>query len=415
MNTTSLTTHRVAFIIVTTLFFMWGLSYGLLDVLNKHFQDTLGITRARSAWLQAAYFGAYFLMAMPAAAAIGRKGYKFTLLSGLCLFALGALLVIPSTLVASFPLFVGSMFIIASGLAFLETAANPYVTLLGNAHASERRLNLSQSFNGLGQFVAPLIAASLLFEGGAADHAPVRLIYVVIAVVVLLLAVLTWRTQMPDGVAVQAEHSSAAEVSAWSDSTFRFGVVAQFWYVAAQVGIGAFFINYVTEHGPGLDAADAARLFSVALLCFLIGRFAGTALMARVAPERMLTLFAAINIVLMLVVVAGEGRVAIFALIGAFFFMSIMFPTIFAIAIKNLGPATRRGSSYLIMSIVGGAIIPYVMGLIADAHSMAIAYLIPAGCFIVVAAFGWSAMREALLFRETSNPSPINKSNRRIH
>ncbi len=384
---------RMAFILVTSLFFMWGLSYGFLDVLNKHFQETLGITRARSAWLQAAYFGAYFLMAMPAAALIGRRGYKVTILWGLCLFATGALLVIPSTLVPSFPFFVGSLFVVASGLAFLETAANPYVTLLGNPAASARRLNLSQSFNGLGQFVAPLIAASVLFSAptGESDHAPVRMIYAAIAAIVLLVALLTWRTAMPEGAAINSDPAAlpSDDTSLWSQPQFLWGVVAQFCYVAAQVGIGAFFINYVTEQRPGTASADAARLLSAGLLCFLIGRFLGTALMTRIASPVLLTAYGIINVALTAVVIAGIDGVSVAALVALFFFMSIMFPTIFALAVRNLGTQTRRGSSFLIMSIVGGAIIPYFMGRIADAQGMALAFSIPLACFAVVTLYGW--------------------------
>ncbi|MBB6094854.1 FHS family L-fucose permease-like MFS transporter [Povalibacter uvarum] len=402
MNTTTTTatlpahasSYRLAFILVTSLFFMWGLSYGLLDVLNKHFQETLGITRARSAWLQGAYFGAYFLMAMPAAGVIGRWGYKATILCGLCLFATGALLVIPSTLVASFPFFLGAMFIIASGLAFLETAANPYVTLLGQSDRSEARLNLSQSFNGLGQFVAPLIAASMLFSStdAAADHAPVRTIYAVIAGIVLLLAVLTWRTDMPDGAAVgnvEDDSRGPDSPSLWSRPRFAWGVVAQFFYVAAQVCIGAFFINYVTEQHAQVGSADATRLLSVGMLCFLVGRFAGTALMTRIAPQRVLLTYAVINIGLTAIVVASLGTASVIALIALFFFMSIMFPTIFALAVKDLGSQTKRGSSYLIMSIVGGAIVPYLMGRVADAEGMGTAFLIPLACFGVVVVYAW--------------------------
>jgi FHS family L-fucose permease-like MFS transporter len=396
VDTASTQPYRLAFILVTSLFFMWGLSYGLLDVLNKHFQETLGVTRARSAWLQAAYFGAYFLMAMPAAAVIGRRGYKFAILCGLCLFATGALLVVPATLVPSFPWFLGAIFIVASGLAFLETAANPYVTLLGDPARSERRLNLSQSFNGLGQFVAPLIAASVLFSAtnDATDHAPVRMIYVAVAAVVLLLAFLTWRTPMPEGAAVgntPQKTITAGSVSIWSHPHFSWGVFAQFCYVAAQVGVGAFFINYVTERQAGTSSAQAAYMLSIGMACFLVGRFAGTALMAKVAPARLLMAYGVVNAALALVVVASIDHVSVVALIAIFFFMSIMFPTIFALAVKNLGPQTERGSSYLIMSIVGGAIVPYFMGWIADVHGIAFAFLIPAACFAVVTAYGWKS------------------------
>jgi FHS family L-fucose permease-like MFS transporter len=390
--------YRLAFILVTSLFFMWGFSYGLLDVLNKHFQETLQVTRARSAWLQAAYFGAYFLMAMPAASVIGWRGYKFAILCGLLLFASGALLVIPSTMAESFPFFLAAIFVVASGLAFLETAANPYVTLLGDPSRAARRLNLSQSFNGLGQFVAPVMAASLLFapEEIGAGQAPVRMIYAAIAAVVILVAVVTWRTEMPDGdgrANALPEAASAGNGTLWSRPRFAWGVAAQFCYVAAQVGVGAFFINYATEQYADISSADAARLLAIGMLCFLTGRFVGTALMSRIAPERLLTGYAIANVILALIVVAGIERVSLVALVAIFFFMSIMFPTIFALAIGGLGTQTKRGSSFLVMSIVGGAIVPYFMGWIADERGIALAFAVPVACFAVVAGYGWTLCR----------------------
>jgi MFS transporter, FHS family, L-fucose permease len=394
--------YRLAFILVTSLFFMWGLSYGLLDVLNKHFQETLHVTRARSAWLQAAYFGAYFLMAMPAATVIGRSGYKSTILCGLGLFATGALLVIPSTFAASFPLFLGAMFVVASGLAFLETAANPYVTLLGDPARSESRLNLSQSFNGLGQFIAPLIAGSALFSPGAAaaGQGPVRMIYAAIATIVLLVALAIWRTAMPEaGQIAPAQSSTAAHATRlWSYAPFTWGVAAQFCYVAAQVCSGAFFLNYVTEQHLGISTARGSDLLAIGMLCFLAGRFAGTALMTRIAPARLLTFYALVNMTLAFVVVAAVGWLSVFALIAIFFFMSIMFPTIFALAVKPLGMEAKRGSPFLIMAIAGGAIAPYLMGWTADVHGIAFSFLIPAACFLVVAGYGWKV--------SASDPTP---------
>jgi FHS family L-fucose permease-like MFS transporter len=384
--------QRLPAILITSLFFLWGVSYGFLDVLNKHFQETLDITRARSAWLQASYFGAYFLMAMPAAAVIGRRGYKVAILCGLGLFAVGALLVIPSTLVPSFPFFLGAMFVIASGLAFLETAANPYITLLGQATHRERRLNLAQSFNGLGQFVAPRVAAVVLFTGSGAalDHAPVRLIYVVIASVVVVLAVVIWRTPMPEaGIDAGGTTVATSTDSIWSSSRFSFGVLAQFCYVAAQVGVGAFFINYAVETSTHVTTADAANLLSYGMLCFLVGRFVGTALMSRLSPASLLAAYGVANVVLSACVATRAVGSTVYALIAVFFFMSIMFPTIFALAIRDLGARTKQGSSYLIMSIVGGAIVPYFMGLIGDRHGTASAYWIPVVCFAVVAAYGF--------------------------
>lgn len=389
--------YRLAFILVTCLFFLWGFSYGLLDVLNKHFQETLDITRARSALLQAAYFGAYFLMALPAAALMERRGYKTGILLGLGLFACGALLFIPATRAGVFEYFLFALFVIACGLACLETAANPYATVLGPAETSERRLNLAQSFNGLGTFIAPFIGGKLFFgasTSGISGSHGVQLIYVATALVVIAIAVLIWRTRMPE---VSADASSVAAAAPHapllSQRHFVFAVIAQFFYVAAQVGAGAFFINYAVDHIPGLSSERAAYLLAVALGCFLAGRFLTTALMGAISAARLLSVYAVINILLCGVVIAGMGKVSVAALIAVFFFMSMMFPTIFALGIKGLGAQTKRGASFIIMAIVGGAIVPWFMGRLADIAGIETAFWIPAFCFLVVALYGVYARR----------------------
>ncbi len=389
--------YRLAFILVTCLFFLWGFSYGLLDVLNKHFQETLDITRARSALLQAAYFGAYFLMALPAAALMERHGYKTGILLGLGLFACGALLFIPATRAGVFEYFLFALFVIACGLACLETAANPYATVLGPAETSERRLNLAQSFNGLGTFIAPFIGGKLFFgasTSGISGSHGVQLIYVATAVVVIAIAVLIWRTRMPE---VSGEASAAVAsvppVPLFSQRHFVFAVIAQFFYVAAQVGAGAFFINYAVDHIPGLSSERAAYLLAVALGCFLAGRFLTTALMGTISAARLLSVYAVINILLCGVVISGMGKVSVAALIAVFFFMSMMFPTIFALGIKGLGAQTKRGASFIIMAIVGGAIVPWFMGRLADVAGIETAFWIPAFCFLAVALYGVYARR----------------------
>lgn len=389
--------YRLAFILVTCLFFLWGFSYGLLDVLNKHFQEALDITRARSALLQAAYFGAYFLMALPAAALMERHGYKTGILLGLGLFACGALLFIPATRAGVFEYFLFALFVIACGLACLETAANPYATVLGPAESSERRLNLAQSFNGLGTFIAPFIGGKLFFDAsatGISGSHGVQLIYVATAIVVIVIAILIWRTRMPE---VSGEASTvAAPIShtpLFSQPHFVFAVIAQFFYVAAQVGAGAFFINYAVDHIPGLSSERAAYLLAVALGCFLAGRFLTTALMGTISAARLLSVYAVINILLCGVVIAGMGKTSVVALIAVFFFMSMMFPTIFALGIKGLGAQTKRGASFIIMAIVGGAIVPWFMGRLADAAGIETAFWIPAFCFLVVALYGLYARR----------------------
>ena len=358
-------TYRWALILVTSLFFLWGLSYGLLDVLNKHFQETLHVSKAQSGLLQSAYFGAYFLIALPAGLLMDRHGYKAGILLGLCLYAAGALLFMPAAAATSFPFFLFALFVIACGLGCLETAANPYATVLGEPQGAERRLNLAQSFNGLGQFFGPLIGGAMFFSASsspASDMGSLQTTYVVIAILVLLVAALIARTPLPDLRPQEQALQPVSGKSLWQHREFVGGVITQFFYVAAQVGVGAFFINYVTEHWAQMSSQRAAYLLSIAMLAFMFGRFFSTWLMGRVSAQRLLLIYALVNIALCVLVVVGLGGVSVIALIAMFFFMSIMFPTLFAMGVKNLGPHTKQGSSFMIMAIVGGALMPYLMG-----------------------------------------------------
>jgi FHS family L-fucose permease-like MFS transporter len=389
-------TYRWALMLVTSLFFLWGLSYGLLDVLNKHFQEVLHVSKAQSGLLQSAYFGAYFLIALPAGLLMDRHGYKAGILLGLCLYAAGALLFMPAAAAASFPFFLFALFVIACGLGCLETAANPYATVLGEPQGAERRLNLAQSFNGLGQFFGPLIGGAMFFSAGstpASDMSSLQTTYVVIAVLVLLVALLIARTPLPDLRAQEQELQPVAGKGLWQYPEFVGGVITQFFYVAAQVGVGAFFINYVTEHWAQMGNQQAAYLLSIAMLAFMFGRFFSTWLMGRVSAQKLLLAYALINIALCGLVVIGLEGVSVIALIAVFFFMSIMFPTLFAMGVKNLGPHTKRGSSFMIMAIVGGALMPYLMGKVADNSTVALAYLLPMGCFVIVAVYARSRLR----------------------
>ena len=383
---------RLAFILVTTLFFLWGLSYGLLDVLNKHFQEVLHVNKAQSGLLQAAYFGAYFIIALPAGFFMDRFGYKAGILVGLCLYALGALLFVPAAAAGSFAMFLFALFVIALGLGCLETAANPYATVLGEPAGAERRLNLAQSFNGLGQFVGPIIGGSLFFtatqDSTTEGLASVKITYVAIAVLVLLIALLIGRTRLPDIREQGTDLASGIVKGLWQHAHFTGGVIAQFFYVAAQVGVGAFFINYTTEHWHTLSNQNASYLLSIGMISFMVGRFFSTWLMGHVRPATLLVVYALINIVLCGVVVAGIDNVSVIALVAVFFFMSIMFPTIFAMGVKNMGKQTKRASSVMIMAIVGGAIMPYLMGAVADHYNTAVSYILPMACFAVVLVYG---------------------------
>jgi FHS family L-fucose permease-like MFS transporter len=374
-------------ILVTSLFFLWGLAYGLLDVLNKHFQEMLDITKARSTLLQAAYFGAYFLVAYPAGIFMNLFGYKKGILLGLMLYAIGALLFYPSAHFLSFNFFLLSLFIIAAGLACLETAANPYITVLGKPETSEFRLNLSQSFNGVGSFLGPIIGANLFFSGTSRNLASVQWVYLIIGAIVLCMFGLFYRTSLPE-IEEDALASDLTKKPLFRHSNFRYAVIAQFFYVGAQVGIAALFINYCREAVSNISNIQASYLLSLCLVLFTVGRFAGTALMKKIAPHQLLLIYALINCLLSIVVVRGSGWISVYSLVTIFFFMSIMFPTIFALGVKDLGHHTKKGSSFIIMAIAGGALMPYIMGRMAES-STAHAYIIPLFCFVIVAWFGW--------------------------
>jgi MFS transporter, FHS family, L-fucose permease len=385
--------YTLPIVLVTSLFFLWGLAYGLLDVLNKHFQEALDITKKRSMLLQAAYFGAYFLIALPAGLFMQRVGYKKGIITGLLLYAAGAILFYPAAQNASFSFFLLALFILASGLTFLETAANPYMTVLGKSETAAFRLNLAQSFNGVGAFFGPIIGAQLFFGNQAARQVPeldsVKFVYIAIAVVVLIVAFLFVKTQMPE----VKEEELVADQQIRNNKTlfqhrhFVWAVAAQFFYVAAQVGIAALFINYCTEKGLGITNERAAYFLSGSLLLFTVGRFAGTAMMKLMAPNKLLAIYAVVNILLCAGVIWLQGMISIYTLMAIFFFESIMFPTIFALGVKNLGVHTKKGASFIIMAIVGGALVPYGMGVLAEAYSTPFSYIIPLICFVVVLLF----------------------------
>ncbi len=384
------------FILVTCLFFLWGFSYGLLDVLNKHFQDTMNVSKARSTLLQAAYFGAYFLVALPAGLFMNKYGYKRGIILGLSLFAVGAFLfyAFAASAIANdskFNFFLGAFLVLASGLTFLETAANPYSAILGKPELSEFRLNLSQSFNGVGAFLGPLVGGYLFFSGapGASELGTVQVVYVVIGIVVSLFALLFWRTHLPEIKESTIVSSLDQDIKPLSAHKHFIGaVIAQFFYVGAQVGIAALFINYCIETDHSINAQKASQLLGTSLLLFTIGRFTGSALMRKIAPNKLLMVYAIVNVFLCAAVIYIKRDISVYSLMIIFFFESIMFPTIFALGVKDLGHHTKRGSSFLVMSIAGGAIMPYLMGLMATPVT-ANGYIIPLFCFIIVAWYGW--------------------------
>ena len=378
----------VPFILITSLFFLWGVAHSILDVLNKHFQDTMEITRTRSALIQAVVYGGYFIMALPAGNIIRRFGYRAGVLTGLVLYGVGALLFIPGGRIGSFEFFLFSLFVIGCGLTCLETAANPYVTVLGDPEGSERRLNLAQSFNGLGWICGPLVGGFFLFAGGGDVSTP----YAIIGCIVLAVALVFARVKLPeigDTPAPKMKEESTDSRGLWKEGTFTFGLVALFLYVAAQTGINSFFINYATETA-GISAHEASVWLSFGGMgLFMAGRMGGSWLMRSVRAEKVLTACAVGAVASMAAVILLPGKAGWYGLLCCFLCESIMFPTIFALALRKTGSNTKRASSFLIMSIVGGAIAPVLMGAIADTSSMAAGFSVPLVCFIVIAVYAY--------------------------
>ncbi len=408
--------YLLPFILVTSLFFLWGFAHNLNPILIPHLKIACQLTDLQSALIDSAFFMAYFLMAIPAGLVMKKYGFKAGIIGGLLLFAIGAFLFVPAANARVFAFFLTALFVIASGLTFLETAANPYVTVLGPAESSAQRINLAQSFNGLAATLAPFIGGQFILSGksispeekallspeqlGAIlneEAAAVKLPYIIIGLVVLGVAFLLYKSHLPE---ISDEDSHSLELksggSIWRHGHLNWGIFTQFCYVGAQVCISSFFIRYLGKT-TGMDAKAAANYLAIALLAFMLGRFIGTALMKFISPARLLGFYAFANLVLLAVVVAYGGMLSVYALIGVQFFMSIMFPTIMSLSIQNLGEDTKMGSSLLIMSIVGGAVFPLLMGYISDLKDIQTAYAVPLVCFLVVLYFGfWGSKAKAL-------------------
>ena len=405
--------YLVPFLLVTSLFFLWGFAHSILDVLNKFFQNEMHLTKTQSAFIQVVVYGGYFLMALPAGAVIRRWGYRAGVLTGLFLYGIGALLFIPGAEIMAFPFFLFSLFVIGCGLTFLETSANPYVTVLGDAEASEQRINFSQSFNGLGWILGPLVGGWFLFSQ---DNSPnIALPYAIIGLVVLLIGGVFCFVRLPEikdtvspeevsghqddprdenrdlSTTTVESSSTLSEIRILSrKSAFVFGWVALFLYVAAQTGVNSFFINYATEHIAITDSMAATLLSFGGMGLFMLGRLGGSWAMGRIRAERLLAILAIIATLATSAVVLAPGGLGFAALLVVYLCESIMFPTIFALALRGLGAHTKIASSLLIMSIVGGAVAPLLMGIVADGHSMALGFVVPVVCFVVIAAYAIS-------------------------
>src|SRR5574344_87226 len=385
------------FIMVTSLFLMWGFAHSLLDVLNSHFQEILNISKAKAGLVQFSLYGGYFVMVIPAGLFIKKFGYKAGIVTGLLLFSLGAFLFYPATRIKTFPPFLFALFVIACGLTCLETAANPYTTVLGPKHSAARRINFAQSFNGLGWVLGPLLGGALIFGSGD-PFAVMARPYMIISLVVFIMALVFIKTPLPVISNQVTTTGQQAQKGSYRDlpkhHLLVFAVVAQFFYVAAQTGIGSFFINYVIEVQPNVSHLEASRLLALGGMgLFMVGRMFGSYIMRAIPPKKLLSICAGVCVLLMIVVMLGLGVVSVVCLFCSYLFMSIMFPTIFALGISDMGDNRERASSILVMCVVGGALVPMFMGFIADFSSMTVAFVVPLICFIVIWLFGLSKVK----------------------
>ena len=388
------TSYAVPFMLIASLFFLWGFAHSILEVLNPHFQQSFNISKTMAAFVQAAVYGGYFLMALPAGYIVRRWGYRRGVLTGLLLYGVGALLFIPGSMMESFPFYVFSLFVIGCGLTCLETSANPYTTVLGPADSAERRINLAQSLNGVGWIVGPLAGGALLFSGGS-----IAIPYTIVGVVVLGTMVVFSRCRLPEvRDADSGNGAGSGEAVACGDAgrglwnvAFVAGMVALFLYVAAQTGVNSFFINYITET-TSLSPTQASRWLGFGGMgLFVVGRVMGSWLMGYIKPRHMLLGCAAVASVATILLVRGGGCIALPAFLAIYLAESIMFPTIFSLALRSSGGHTKRASSLLIMTIVGGAIAPVIMGRIADnTGSMALAFTVPLVCYIYIMVYSIS-------------------------
>lgn len=395
--------YLVPFILVTSLFFLWGMANIMNSALIAQFQPVFQIGRAEAMFVETAFYFGYFTIAIPAGLFMEKHSYKKGILLGLILYAVGALLFIPAAKLMTFGFFLIALYVIASGLAFLETAANPYVTILGKPETSVLRLNFSQAFNGLALVVGPYIAGAFIFSGNEGEMTTLEakqqaadaviLPYVGIAVVVLLVAFFFYLTRMPE----PAKSSSLKfDKRILKHRHLVFAVIAQLFYVGAQAGIWGITIDYVIDILPGTSKEEASQKYLlIGTSLFVGGRAIGTLLLTFVKDHRLLTAYAGAAALCCLGGVFAEGMTAVYSILAVNFFMSIMFPTIFALGVKNLGEFTKLGSSFIIMAIVGGAILPPIMGYLAASVGIQQSFLLPAICFLVVVVYGWKGYNAA--------------------
>jgi len=409
--------YLIAFIMVTSLFFLWAFLHNINPILIPHLKKACELTDTESALIDSSVYLGYFLVAIPAGWFMHKYGYKKGILLGLALYSIGALLFVPAASARSYSFFLAALFVMAAGATFLETIANPYITKLGDAEGAAKRLNLAQSFNGVGAFIAPLIGGKFILSGIEHSKAEfsnmssaelesylnfeagtIKVPYMFIGGIVLLILLLFAFVKLPE---IEETHvkdgNSEFSFRVFRFKHFRWAVIAQFFYVGAQVGVGSFFIRF-SRYTMEMAEKDAAYLWgSIAMVGFMAGRFVGTFLMRFFKPASLLCVYAVISIILLAVAIMTKGNVAVYALMAVPFFMSIMFPTIFALGIDGLGEESKIASSFIVMSIVGGALFPLLMGQLSDANggNIQIAYVVPLLCFLIIAWYGVTQLKKS--------------------
>lgn len=434
------------FILVSSLFLLWGICNGMIDVMDKHFQDELHLSKSQSAWVQFAHYLGYFLMSLPAGWLATRLGYKGGIIAGLLMVAVGGFWFIPATHIASFWAFLLGVCVIASGLTFLETVANPYTTVLGHPRYAAARINLAQSCNGVGWIFGPILGGLFFYSKNAEGHSTgsqtLYIPYVGVAVVVILLAIAFFFADVPDVKTEDDyrldEEATGVSHSIWSHPHFVLAVAAQFFYVAAQAGIFSFFINYMTSEVPAIPSSwnagwlqglfeinkvgilaisdkGASILASFGFACFLAGRVTGALLLAKFSAHKVLGLYGLLNVVTCLLVFSKLGWLSVACVFLSYFFMSIMFPTIFALGIFGLGARAKRASAYIVMAIMGGALLPKVMGYVADKFDMSRGFIVPLFCFAFVAFYGFNWPRFSKVEGLYTKTQPIESETARSH
>lgn len=394
--------YLIPFILVSSLFLMWGIAHGLLDVLNKHFQEAFTMTKAQSGFVQFSTYIAYGLMSVPAGMFMRRFGYKKGIIFGLLIYAVGSFSFLPAAYLHSANPFFIALFVVACGLCFLETAANPYSTVLGPKERGAQRLNLSQSLNGLGWILGPLIGGALIFGAEEGDTLALTKPYILLGICTLVITVLFFFVKLPDiqesdEEAVQeiAEPGHDKAIPLFQHRHFVLAIAALVAYMMAQSGIFGFFINYVMEQDHNITKIEATQLLSFGgMLLFMIGRLSGSFIMAKFKPQHILSLYALMCTISMVLVILSLGKISLYALYINFFFMSIMFPTIYALGLVKMGEHTKRAASFLTMAVAGGAFSPIIMGALGE-ENMAIGFFIPLACFLFILYFGLHGYKPA--------------------